>query len=74
MVCVCPSFRKAFPFMRNARGTGRVSARVKDENGMNVRQRRDDNIDEVKFAGFPVGRKRMSVRRSQMARVSGQSA
>lgn len=37
---VCPSFRKAFPFMRNARGTGRVNARVKDEDWTRVQQRR----------------------------------
>lgn len=42
MVCVCPSFRKAFPFMRNTRGTGRVSARARDEDGMRVRRRRRD--------------------------------
>lgn len=74
MVCVCPSFRKAFPFMRNARGTGRVSARVNDGDATTVRRRSATNGGGTRRAGFPVGRKRMSVRRSQTARVSGQSA
>lgn len=39
---VCPSFRKAFPFMRNARRTRRVSARVNDRDGTSVRRRRCD--------------------------------
>lgn len=42
MVCVCPSFRKAFPFMRNARWTGRWSARVSNGDGTRVRRRRCD--------------------------------
>jgi len=46
MVCVCPSFRKAFPFMRNTWGTGRASARVNDGDGWGLarvrRRRRDD--------------------------------
>lgn len=78
MVSVCPSFRKAFPFMRNARETGTTGERARVRDGVTVYGGCDGDgstyTDGTGRAGFPVGRKRMSVRGSQTVRVSGQSA
>lgn len=55
MVCVCPSFRKAFPFMRNAWGDGRVNARVSNGVGTKVRRRRCVKYGWTRVRGFPSG-------------------